>query len=145
PVTSKVRNDRLQTALRNVLPVQDEVIEDPHHRSLASSRRFLVDRHARWTVEKVDLQSATLFLGEGRVRYRKRKHQRTRCREHAQISFHLLPPVPQRRISNPRLHPCWPFCWALVQDCNYAKVTTFQTSALSASNWDGGVGAICRA
>jgi hypothetical protein len=95
-------------------------------------RRFLVDRHARWTVEKVDLQSATLFLGEGRVPYRKRKHQRTRCREHAQISFHLLPPVPQRRISNPRLHPCWPFCWALVQDCNYEKVTTFQTSALSA-------------
>ena len=55
PLAGEVRHDRLHAALRNVLLVQDKIVEDPHRRPLAGGRRFLMDRHARRAVEKVDL------------------------------------------------------------------------------------------
>src|SRR5215813_10956810 len=73
-----------------------------------------MDRHARRTIEKIDPQDAALFLGEGRLPYRKRKQQRARCGKHAQVQRHFQPPVQEGGLGKPAAASGWPVYWALL-------------------------------
>jgi hypothetical protein len=85
----EIRHDRLQAALRHVLLVHDNIVEDPHHWAFGCDRRFLVDRHARRAVEKIEFQNATRFLGKCRLIAQQCAEQRASHRQRAQISRHL--------------------------------------------------------
>ena len=97
PVRGEIGDDRLEAALRHVLFIHNEIIEDAHHRALGGDRRLLVDRHARRAVEEINLEDAPRFLRQNRVARRQRPKEHTGCCQRAQISFHL--PVPPQ---NPR-------------------------------------------
>ncbi len=88
PVAGKVRHDRGEAILRDVLVEHDEVVEHPHHRPFGNDRRFLVDRHARWAVDDVLFEDPTVLLrdrgagcGHHGQEGEKRGHQ-ARCRCH---------------------------------------------------------------
>src|SRR5215469_12075163 len=68
-----------------------------------------MDRHARRTIEKIDPQGAAVFLGEGGLRYRKRKQQRARRGEHAQVQRHFQPPVQEGGLGKPAAASAGPF------------------------------------
>src|SRR5256885_2127163 len=53
--------------LRYILLVDDQIIEDSHHRPLGDNCRFLVDRHARRAIGVVHPENAPLRLSERRL------------------------------------------------------------------------------
>src|SRR6516162_10138740 len=62
PIGSQIRDDRVEAVLRHVLLVQDEIVEDAHHRDLGRIGRLFEDRHAGRTVPVVDFQYAARLL-----------------------------------------------------------------------------------
>jgi hypothetical protein len=54
---------RIQSILRLILLKNDQIIEYRHHRILSRVKRFLKNRHARWTVMQIDLENATRLFG----------------------------------------------------------------------------------
>ena len=63
PAVGEFGADRLEAVLGDVLVVDDEVVEDPHHRDLGRIGPLLMDRHAGGAVAVVDAQDAARFLG----------------------------------------------------------------------------------
>src|SRR6202040_930750 len=114
PTGGELWNNRSHAILLYVLFVDDEIIEDTHHRAIDRGGRFLVHRHTRRTVEMADFKNAARFLGESRVSGRKSKRQRPPPREHPQTSLHPLCPLfKEAGLVGPPLHLCWPVYWAL--------------------------------
>src|ERR1700737_1330579 len=89
PIGGQIWDDRLQAVLRYVLLVEDEIVEDTHHRDLGRVGRLFEDRHAGRTVAVVDFQNAASLLGENRSGARNGGEQRTDHCECAQTSRHL--------------------------------------------------------
>ena len=65
---------KLETGLRNVLIVDDEVIEHSHHRALGEYRGFFVDRHARRAVGRVHPEGPARLLPKCRVSREQSRH-----------------------------------------------------------------------
>src|SRR3954451_6611751 len=92
PAFAKVGNDRLQASLRHVLLIHDKIVEDAHHWPLACNRRLLMDRHAGWAVEKIQLEDATRLLRECRRETQcDREQQPKRCRKSDSYRHHSPP------------------------------------------------------
>ena len=66
PSDGEIGHDRAESVLRYMLIEEDEVVEDPHHRSCRRPGRLLVGRHARRAVAVGYSQNASRFLSECR-------------------------------------------------------------------------------
>src|SRR6266576_1435347 len=78
PALREIRDDRFQAVLRNVLLVDDQVVEDGHEGNVDRIGRLLMDRGAGRTVPVIDPQDAALLLLAG---LRKTgNHQQRQCR-----------------------------------------------------------------
>ena len=74
PAGREIRADRLQAVLRDVLVVDDEVVEHRHERDIDRVGRAFMDRSAARTVSMIDPQDAALFR-LGRACDRQSHHQ----------------------------------------------------------------------
>ncbi len=62
PFGSELGDDRLLAVLRDMLVVNDEVVEHAHHRQHGRQCRLFEDRHARRAVAVIDFQDTAGFL-----------------------------------------------------------------------------------
>ena len=88
PGGRKIGHDRLEAVLLRVLVVDDEVVEDPHHRQHGRDRRLLEDRHAGRAVAMIDLEDTALLLRECRDGDGEFDQQAGRRRGSSEISLH---------------------------------------------------------
>ena len=88
PAGRQIRDNRLQTGLRHVLLVHDQVVEDMHHRLLGGPRRFLEYRHARWAIEMRQPENPAAFLSLGRPGSRRCHQQSARSDYISNLSGH---------------------------------------------------------
>jgi hypothetical protein len=89
PFRRQIGHDRGEAVLRHVLIEHDQVVEHAHHRAERNDRRFLVDRHARRTIDMRDAQNTAGFLGVRRSRC-KGAEQRRGHRQPTQMSVHRI-------------------------------------------------------
>src|SRR5205823_8597938 len=68
-------SNRREAVLSDVLVIENEVIEDAHHRHDRRPGRILVDRHRGRAVPVIDPQGATLLLSRGGSRHAERQQQ----------------------------------------------------------------------
>jgi hypothetical protein len=67
PARGEVGHDRRQAVLRDVLVIDGEVVEHPHHRHRRREARLLDHRHAARTVAVIDFEDAPGLLRGGRA------------------------------------------------------------------------------
>ena len=83
PVGGELGDDRLLAVLRDVLIVDDEVVEHAHHRQHGRQCRLFEDRHARRAVSVVDFQNTAGFLRRRlRRRHSNKEPSRRRGRQY---------------------------------------------------------------
>src|SRR2546425_5424478 len=91
PTLGEIRNDRLQTVLRHVLLVNDEIVENRHEGNVDRIGRLLVDGGAGRAVPMIDPQDAALLLSRER-NIRGRQQRQNRGGKRLQAPHISLPP-----------------------------------------------------
>src|SRR5712672_799556 len=92
--------------LRYILLVDNEIVEDRHHRPLGENRRFLVDRHARRAIRVVHPENAPLRLSERRLEGAQSNEEPADGDKCTQVARHLSLPVRASR----GFRPAYPAC-----------------------------------
>jgi len=88
PIGGQIRDDRSQAVLRHVLLIEDEIVEDAHHRDLGRVGRLFEDRHAGRAVSMVDLENSARFLRQRRPGGEQSAEQQRGRDEWSRMSLH---------------------------------------------------------
>src|SRR5262249_43946027 len=85
PAACQIRHDRLEAVLRDILFVQDEIVEDSHERGHRRVRRLFENRGAWRTIPMIDLEYAAVLGLAGAGRREGNCGNQQRARRHRSV------------------------------------------------------------